>query len=145
MSLHITPTTKSAKLKPTTRDKLRKIIETELERQGPDVDLNFIDTSMITDMARLFWWIDIGNIKIDKWNTSNVTIMDYMFTNIEKFNADLSSWNVSSVVDMNSMFRGCEKFNCDLSNWDVSNVERHEFVFDCCPISDPYKPKFKAY
>lgn len=50
MSLHIIPTTKSAKLKPTTRDELRKIIETELERQGPYADLNFIDTSEIDDM-----------------------------------------------------------------------------------------------
>ena len=30
------------------------IIEQELKRQGPDADLNFIDTSKITDMSYLF-------------------------------------------------------------------------------------------
>ena len=48
MPLHISSTTKSVKqLRPLTRDELRLIIKAELERQGPDADLNHIDVSQI--------------------------------------------------------------------------------------------------
>ena len=63
--LHIGNNTKSARIKPTTRDELKSIIVNELEHQGPDADLNFIDTSEITDMSTLFQYAKIGNIKID--------------------------------------------------------------------------------
>ena len=36
--------------RPATYKELRPIIEHELHKQGPDADLNFIDTSRITDM-----------------------------------------------------------------------------------------------
>lgn len=118
MSLHITPTTKSAKVRPTTRDKLRKIIETELERQGPDADLNFIDTSLITDMSYLFSGWRIKNIKID-------------------------GWNVSNVEDMSYMFRDCNEFDCDLSSWDLSSVKNtHHMFINCSSLLDEHKPHF---
>ena len=70
MAIHITSNTKSLRLQPTSKDELRSIIEQELELQGPDADLNHIDTSEITDMSYLFWGLNIGNIKIDQWETS---------------------------------------------------------------------------
>lgn len=61
------------KVTPKTKQELRTIIERELKRQGTDADLNFIDTSKITDMSYLFYGLNIGKIKIDKWDVSNVT------------------------------------------------------------------------
>ena len=145
MSLHITSTTKSVRVRPTTKDELKELIKLEVNLQGPDADLNFIDTSLIIDMTMLFWYTDIRNIKIDQWNTSNVVDMSYMATNCEKFNCDLSNWDTSKVTNMCSMFRGCENFNCDLSGWDVSSVVQYKDVFVWCPIDDSYKPKFKVY
>ena len=110
-------TTKSAKVRPTTRDKLRKIIETELERQGPDADLNHIDVSEIDDMSLLFYHTKARNIKIDEWNVSNVTNMANMFDGCKDFNCDLSDWNVSNVKTMSSMFFGCSAFKSNLSKW----------------------------
>ena len=69
--LRITHTTKSVGKKPTTRNDLISIIEQELERQGPDADLNFIDTSEIDDMSLLFRLFDVRNIKIDQLDVSN--------------------------------------------------------------------------
>ena len=83
--------------KPATYKELRPIIEHELHKQGPDADLNFIDTSLITDMSFLFIRLDIRNIKIDEWDVSNVQEMSEMFMNCGKFNADLSTWDVSNV------------------------------------------------
>lgn len=118
MALHITSTTKSLRLIPTSKDELIGIIRDELERQGPDADLNFIDTSKITDMSMLFWWTDIGNIQIDQWDTSKVTNMIAMFTN--------------------------QNFKCELSSWDVSNVKYYRLTFDNCPNMTPeLQPKFK--
>lgn len=90
--------------KPESKEQLHSIIKDELERQGPDADLNFIDTSLITDMSMLFWWIKIGNIKIDQWDVSNVTNMRGMFKLCSDFNADLSGWDTSNVKDMSIMF-----------------------------------------
>lgn len=120
MAIHITSQTKCANiLTPKSKDELRSIIVEETKRQGPDANLNFIDTSLITDMSFLFIGPNIRNIKIDLWDVSNVTNMD-------------------------NMFRGCIKFKCDLSGWDVSNVKYYRGTFDNCPNMTPeLQPKFK--
>ena len=41
-------------MKPNTRDELLNIIEVTIEKEGLNCDLNFIDTSNITDMSYLF-------------------------------------------------------------------------------------------
>ena len=109
MSLHITSQTKSAVIRPTSKEELQSIIEDELERQGPDADLNHIDTEEITDMSLLFCntYISVRNIKIDQWNTKNVTNMSCMFAFCTEFNCDLSAWNMSNVKDMSNMFDLC--------------------------------------
>lgn len=133
MLLHITSTTKSVRKRPTTRDELMSIIKDEVNRQGLDADLNFIDTSLITDMACLFINCpDVRNIKIDQWNVSNVTNMECMFEGLSDFNCDLSSWNVSKVENMDSMFMECCNFNCDLSSWDTGNVVNMDYMFGGC-------------
>lgn len=120
----------SNKFRPKTKEELRNIIEKELERQGPDADLNFIDTSNITDMSELFEGLYVGNIKIDKWDVSNVTNMSNMFRYNPEFNADLSNWNVSKVTNMYAMFYKAKKLNSTLSKWDVSKVRVMRGMFN---------------
>ena len=107
------------KVTPKIKVELREIIEKELERQGCDADLNFIDTSQITDMSYLFKDMLIGHIKIDKWDVSNVTNMKEMFCRAYYFNCDLSRWDVSKVANMYSMFAFAYNFTSDLSGWNV--------------------------
>ena len=168
MPLYITSTTKSARVRPTKWLELRTIIKQELERQGPDADLNFIDTSKITAMSSLFFELNIRNIKIDKWNMSNVEStrnmfvghkeftgsglenwdvsrvkdMAYMFFDCNTLNCNLSNWNISNVTDMNAMFYCCTSFDCDLSSWCISDVLDKCNMFTHCPIDDSHKPKF---
>lgn len=132
MSLHITSNIKSSSVRVKDRDQLRSIIEQELKRQGPDADLNFIDTSEIDNMVGLFIMLNPRNIKIDQWDVSNVENMQDMFWNCTEFSCDLSEWSVSKVINMGSMFSGCTRFNSDLSNWCVSSVADMTFMFNGC-------------
>ncbi len=144
MSIHITSRTKSLVVRPATKDELRSLIEKELYYQGIDADLNFIDTSLITDMSNLFNSLDIRNIKIDKWDVSKVRNMSGMFSNCWKFSCDLSSWNVSNVTDTSQMFYMCENFNCDLSGWYISNKVDALLMFVACyKMPEEYYPQFE--
>ena len=66
-------------VQPKTKDELKDIIRDTIKEQGNNCDLNFIDTSKITDMSRLFL--------------------------SSEFNGDISKWNVSNVEDMIDMFK----------------------------------------
>ena len=68
-------------VKPTTKEELQEIIKNTIKEQGLECDLNFINTSLITDMSYLFKG--------------------------SKFNGDISKWDVSNVEDMSFMFENC--------------------------------------
>ena len=89
-------------VQPKTKDELKKIIEDTIKEQGFNCDLNFIDTSKITDMSMLFHRSKF-NGDISKWNVSKVKNMECMFE-FSKFNKDISKWDVSSVKKMRGMF-----------------------------------------
>src|SRR5574344_382056 len=80
------------RVQPKTKNELMSLIDKTIKEQGTACDLNFIDTSLITDMS-------------------------YMFSDSE-FNGDISSWNVSNVTNMRNMFSD-SIFNGDISSWDV--------------------------
>ncbi len=109
-------------VKPKGKADLIKIIKDTIEKEGNECDLNFIDTSEIEDMSRLFYNNNLNdfNGNISDWDVSKVVNMSEMFTH-SKFNGDISEWNVSKVENMGGMFYD-SKFNGDISEWDVSNV-----------------------
>ena len=64
-----------------TNDNIKQLVNDEIKRLGLEADLQFIDTSEVTDMSGLFA------------NTC--------------FCGDISKWDVSKVEDMTGMFRNC--------------------------------------
>ena len=159
-------------VQPKTGGELEEIIYDTIDKEGNDCDLNFIDTSLITDMSWLFsgkkntfngdiseW--DVSNVTdmsnmfaysdfngdISEWDVSNVTDMGFMFSH-SKFNGDISKWDVSSVVNMQNMFQN-SIFKGDISEWDVSNVKYMLYMFDESrfkgDISKWHMPKLKIF
>lgn len=106
--------------------KLQSIINMVINVAGNDCNLNWIDTSQITDMSWLFEYSNF-NGDISNWDVSNV---EYMFSMFEcsSFNGDISNWDVSKVIDMGHMFDG-SAFNDNISNWNVSKVKDMKFMF----------------
>ena len=123
---------------PKTKKELKKIINGRISKEGPECNLNDIDTSLITDMSGLFYKLEF-NGDISKWNVSNVKNMISMFSN-SKFNGDISRWDVSNVEDMSWMFHA-SKFNQDISNWNVNKDCEIFNMFNDCKIKEEYKPK----
>ena len=80
---------------PKTKDELEKIINDRITEYGNYCDLNDIDTSLITNMSGLFYYLDFRG-DISNWNVSNVTNMTKMFS-YSKFNGNISGWDVSNV------------------------------------------------
>ena len=122
---------------PKTKEELVRIIDKTITEKGFNCDLNFIDTSKITDMTRLFDASDNGCCTkeydtknhlyeftgdISEWDTSNVESMAYMFQ-FSKFNGDISKWKVNKVYDMYAMFRDSEfarKGNNSTAHWKIN-------------------------
>lgn len=123
-------------------------------------NINFWDTSNITDMSYLFYKCFnisyLSEINFSSWNTSNVTNMEYMFYNTNNiydniglsgwdtskvtnmrymffntpFSDDISSWNTSNVTNMDGMFMESIFFNRDISGWCVENIPTKPVNFD---------------
>ena len=151
------------KVQPKNKKQLKQLIDYAFKHNI--YDLNFIDTSEITDMSNLFEDIR-HNFDVSKWDMSNVTDISFMFYGCHNFNCDLSRWNVSKVENMSGMFKE-SRFNGDISKWNVSKVRTMKEMFmmsvfnqdissrklrrDCttigmfneCPITDEFKPSFK--
>ena len=105
---------------------IRLLIEKCIEFFGPTCNLNWIDTSNVTNMKRLFWETEF-NGDISQWNVGNVTDMTAMFCSqkdsVYAFNGDLNNWDISNVTTMECMFMGACGANPRISKWDVSNVK----------------------
>lgn len=133
--------------KPQTKDELVDIIEYFITKYGDDVDLNFINTSQITDMSHLFKKFPNFNGDIDLWNVSNVKDFNAMFKDCKKLEQmNLTHWNVEKCKDFSDMFYNCKSLKTigDISNWDISKAKFMINMFDGCSslVLDLSKWKF---
>ena len=123
-------------IKPAIKASLVAEIQRAMAAHGNEVNLNYIDTSGITDMSRLFSVVGPGHDftafrgDISDWDVSGVTDMSNMFHDASAFNQDISKWNVSKVTNMLGMFFGATAFNQDISDWDVSSVTHMASMFN---------------
>ena len=92
--------------------------------------VNLTDTSMITNMSRMFFYAKAFNQPIGNWDVSHVTDMSAMFFSARAFNQPIGNWDVSHVTDTGGMFFSADAFNQPIGNWDVSNVTNMCVMFE---------------
>ena len=144
--LKITSDTKiKGRVCPKDKQELSDIIEKEL-RTNPNnigdgiVDLNFIDTSQITDMSKLFSKLAydndnrVVNIDISGWDVSAVKDMHAMFASTCKYlktTGDLGKWKLNKLENSSYMFLDCVNLRNigDISNWKLDNLKKSACMF----------------
>ena len=101
-----------------------------------NLDVNAIDAPIITTntLREMFESCHSlgGQGNMNFWNTSSVTNMYQMFYTSRGFNQPIDGWDVSSVTTMQEMFRrydGGMTFDQDIGNWDVSSVTNMSYMF----------------
>ncbi len=104
--------------------------------------LQYLNTSNVTDMSRMFAESSITTIDLKGLVTSNVTDMSEMFSECKSLtNLDLSGFNTSNVTDMNNMFYECYSLtSLDLSNFNTSNVTNMHSMFYLNPYANRTSP-----
>jgi surface protein len=65
---------------------------------------------------------------ITHWDTSIVTDMSRLFMIKKNFNENISCWDVSQVTNMSFMFFSAVTFNQPLQSWNVANVKLCYYV-----------------
>ena len=154
---------------PKTTNGLRKMIKSEIKKNGNECSLNHIDVSKITDMSKVFYhskfngdiskW-DVSNVRnmrlmfklchyfnkpLNDWDVSNVENMEGMFDMATEFNQPLNNWKLSDDVVTVDMFHSAYKFKQDLSSWDLRHiiVSRRRGMFTLTKMTKKYLPRFK--
>lgn len=124
------------RVQPLTNEKLKKMVhkwvKTPDAEKPPRQDKQHIsnwDTSLITNMSKLFENMHTFNDDISQWNTSRVENMDSMFIGAFAFNQPIGVWNTSKVTNTSGMFHQAESFNQPIGNWDTSNVKNMSRMF----------------
>lgn len=95
------------------------IVRAEMEKHGPNVNLNHIDVSQVNTLIDVFKDTPF-NGDISQWDVAKVESMEGLFKNCP-FNGDISNWNTSSLRVATQMFMN-SKFNGDISRWDTSGL-----------------------
>lgn len=115
-----------------TNETITDLVLEAIKNYGTGVDLNFIDTSKVTNMSSLFDQTDFEG-DISCWNVTNVTNMNYMFYECENFNCDLSNWEPKNLKQAEGMFEGCSNFiGIGLDNWELPKLTNAQTMFLNC-------------
>ena len=99
---------------------LSKYVSLLKPKKGSTIDLNWVDTSKIDDLAGLGEIFKDYNIDVSEWDVSNVDNFARTFAKMKLFDCDLSKWDVSNARYFAGMFNGCKSFTGEgLDKWKV--------------------------
>lgn len=97
------------------------------------VDLNYIDTSEVTNLTSVFNSSKMESVDISQWDTSNVQTMNSMFQYCSSLSDIKFNFRTANLTNMGTMFDGCRNLpSIDLSMFDVSKVTDMFAIFNDC-------------
>ena len=121
------------KVQPKNKEQLKQLIDYAFKHNI--YDLNFIDTSKITDMSGLFICI-AHDFDVSSWDVSNAKNISYIFYKCKNFTGKgIENWDVSNIYNTSNMFKGCKNFKCKgLENWNLKlkNIKFYYHMFYDC-------------
>lgn len=96
--------------------------------------LSNLNTSMVTDMSRMFEGCQATRLDVESFDTHCVTDMSSMFMDCKQLTAlDVTKLNTACVTDMQRMFAGCEQLSAiNVTNFKTFNVENMVGMFSEC-------------
>jgi surface protein len=103
-------------------------------------NMNFWNTSNVTNMTSTFEGATNFNENIGGWNTSKVKNIDKMFFHAMRFNQNISNWDVRAIQTANDMFGGNSMtdrsdFNQNLGKWYFQNLAQGNKMFQYSSMS----------
>ena len=99
------------------------------------VDLNFIDTSELTDLSYVLMSSKMESVDVNQWVVNNVTSLNNIFSNCSNITSiiGINNWNVSNVNNLNAAFNNCVNLkNIDISLWGISKITNLNEAFRSC-------------
>ena len=101
-------------------------------RLGDIVGLEYLNTSNVTNMSRMFIDCDkLTSIDVTNFDTHLVTDMSYMFNDVSNLKSlDITNFDLSNVTNTQDMFSHCSRLETIYCNDDWSKIE--------CPSNDMF-------
>ena len=114
----------------TVNGEIYTVVDNDTIRQIDKESGDFVHlcTSLVTDMSKMFWYVEAFDQPIGHWDVSNVKNMSLMFQGTP-FNQPIGDWDVSSVDNMHGMFWSASAFNQPIGGWNVTNVTDMGYMF----------------
>uniref|UniRef100_A0A6U5JM18 RING-type domain-containing protein n=1 Tax=Corethron hystrix TaxID=216773 RepID=A0A6U5JM18_9STRA len=97
-----------------------------------DNSVNYLNTSLVTNMSEVFAFLKYFNQNLDMWDTSRTTDMSSMFSHASQFNGEIGTWDTSQVLTMSKMLASAVRFDSEISYWDTSKVIDMSSLFSYC-------------
>lgn len=99
-----------------------------------NLDLHKFDSSKVTNMNYMFYNCrELANINMEGLNTSKVVSMKHMFANCAALKIFDLKFDTSNVTDMRYMFDGCSGLiDLDLHALNTNNVNNMDYMFHNC-------------
>ena len=95
-----------------------------------NTDISNWDTSNVTNMYGMFFYINLFNFNINTWNISNVTNTSYMFAHINNFLQDNINLDITNVTKCNNMFTSSKPYAAKYNNNNIPLPEDTEKIKD---------------
>lgn len=109
------------------------------DNPSPSLDLQYLDTSNITDMTGMFSGSKATSINLSNFNTKKVVSMHEMFANSEIKTLDLNHFDFTNLLGADGMFENAKATTIKMKNFNLANVLNRNSWVSYATLSNMFK------